>query len=208
MFLCKFQVFCQKTYFCGYRILPTYWSVILLHPREKMMKRRIACFFLMFAGLMLAVHGILPHHHHCHHVVFLQTCQERIHDWGTATGKSEEGKEVRTWMAESSCASLPIQGILTKSHCQGCPSDTPIPTSAQDDPCWKNSDYINKKSLQVDHNLSYVHSFVLLFKDRNVSLKDGSPWEFFKKKWEILSLDRIYKGIHPLASGLRAPPAA
>lgn len=173
------------------------------------MKRRIARFFLMFAGLMLAVHGILPHHHHCHHVVFLQTCQERIHDRNTATtGENGESKVPRTWMAESSCASLPIQGILTKSHCPGCPSDTPIPTSEQDDPCWKNSDYINKKTLQVEYHLSYIHSFILLFKDRNVSLKDGSPWEFFKKKWENLSHDRIYKGIHPLASGLRAPPTA
>ncbi|MDE6494014.1 MAG: hypothetical protein K2O66_04915 [Bacteroidales bacterium] len=77
------------------------------------MNRKIALFFLSLATFMLATYVILPHHHHCHEVVFLKACNL------AGPHFPDECGDVSTH-----------QGTTGHNCC-------PVPAS-EADPCWKN----------------------------------------------------------------------
>lgn len=166
-----------------------------------MFKRKIACVFLLFAGFMLLVHAVLPHHHHCQHVVFFKACaQKSIMAWQSDTAglSSSEKSDITT---------LPIQGILDKSHIPGCQSGSHSGNPYQEDPCWKNVHYVVGKIIQnyLPEIVSLPPSF--LFKDHSSSVSESTPWDFFKKnRWGKTDFLLTYKGFHPLTDGLRSPP--
>lgn len=120
-----------KTYLCA-RI------AALRRISVKKMKRKTACIALAFACIMMLVHAVLPHHHHCHEVVFGARCQ-----W------AESADENKGIFRDAACFSLVASGEDTPRHC--------TPLHSHDDPCWKNTMYFSRSVFHIP-----FHAFALL----------------------------------------------
>ncbi len=145
-----------------------------------MMKRRIALVFLFFAAFMLAAHAVLPHHHHCHEVIFLKACD--------LTGSHEEED-----------TEFLIQQENAEHDCY------PVPDS-DSDPCWQNNQYLSEEheeasfSTPADCFLPLFLAFTPVYPD--FSILTASIQKFFISRHEKPCQDLFPAGIF----GLRAPP--
>lgn len=164
----------KKDYIC-HRIDP----LALRQEQTDMMKRRIALIFLFFAAFMLAAHAVLPHHHHCHEVVFLKACD--------LTEPLEEDTVflLQQENAEHDCYPM---------------------TDSDSDPCWQNNQYLSEEHEEVsfsspaDCSHPLFLAFIPIYLD--FSILPVSAQKFFVSRHEKPYQDLFLVGIF----SLRAPP--
>lgn len=144
-----------------------------------MMNRKIACAAIAFACIMMLVHAVFPHHHHCHEVVFSAHCQ-----WEQ---KAIENHDI------SSC----LLSISSEDDHQ-C-----IPLPSHDDPCWKNTKYFLQPSLVLPASAAsaLLADLIPVSPDASIPLPPLSGKHEYS---DYLLLP--YQDIEHFGTGFRAPP--
>ena len=152
------------------------------------MKRKTAVFFLAFASLMMLVHAVLPHHHHCHQVVFSAGC----------TLEAEE-----TGFPEAA-----FQLVQAKSCGQDCNGGHDHPAQGQGDPCWKNSKYINPSCSNLLPTPQDAPNFLAdnSFQEGQLRLPPIAGFFAYLPSHSDFSL--LYQSFLAGTRALRAPPVA
>ena len=142
------------------------------------MKCKIACIAIAFACIMMLVHAVLPHHHHCHDVVFSAQCQ-----W--------EQKLIGNH--DTSCFIL----VLSDEGNHHCP-----PFHSHDDPCWKNTKYVVQQSIHIPSSaISFLFAALLPADSRQQSSPIISPLFAYSDYYFPYHQDAEIPGF-----GFRAPP--